>query len=102
MNKYEKLRTIETSRELPDDFQKEFENAISKAIREWQNGAMISDQFEDNRMELSFSKGYLKGCIDSYDKLIKKACEWLKEQDEYIGISFQEDFIERFKKAMED
>ena len=31
---------------------------------------------------------------------IDKACDWLKEQEEYIGISFQEDFIERFKKAV--
>ena len=34
-------------------------------------------------------------------KWIKKACEWLIEQKELIGISFQEDFIERFKQAME-
>ena len=30
------------------------------------------------------------------------AVEWLKEQEEMVGISFQQDFIERFKKAMED
>ena len=36
------------------------------------------------------------------DAFIENACKWLKEQDEYIGISFQEDFIERFKKAMEE
>ena len=34
--------------------------------------------------------------------IIKKACEWLKHQEEMIGVSFEEDFIERFKKAMED
>lgn len=34
------------------------------------------------------------------DKFIETACEWLKEQDEMVGISFQEDFIERFRKAM--
>lgn len=33
----------------------------------------------------------------SREKLIDRACEWLKEQDEMVGISFQEDFIERFK-----
>lgn len=32
---------------------------------------------------------------------IEKACNWLREQKEMIGISFQEDFIERFKIAME-
>lgn len=33
-------------------------------------------------------------------QLIEKACEWLSEQKEMIGISFQEDFIERFKMEM--
>ena len=32
---------------------------------------------------------------------IEKACNWLREQKEMIGVSFQEDFIERFKQAME-
>lgn len=32
---------------------------------------------------------------------IEKACNWFREQKEMIGISFQEDFIERFKIAME-
>lgn len=32
--------------------------------------------------------------------MIKNACNWLREQKEMIGISFQEDFIERFKMAM--
>lgn len=31
---------------------------------------------------------------------IEKACNWLREQKEIIGISFQKDFIERFKMAM--
>ena len=31
------------------------------------------------------------------DVFIKKACEWLKCQDEMVGISFTEDFIIRFK-----
>lgn len=34
------------------------------------------------------------------DAFIEKACEWLEEQDEMIGVSFQEDFIERFKNYM--
>ena len=33
-------------------------------------------------------------------KLIEIACKWLREQKEMIGISFQEDFIERFKIEM--
>lgn len=35
-------------------------------------------------------------------RLVEKACEWLMEQEEMIGVSFHEDFIERFKKAMEE
>ncbi len=34
--------------------------------------------------------------------IIEKACEWLKHQEEMIGISFEEDFIDRFRKAMEE
>lgn len=34
--------------------------------------------------------------------MIEKACEWLIHQEEMIGISFENDFIERFKKAMEE
>lgn len=34
--------------------------------------------------------------------MIEKACEWLIQQEEMIGISFENDFIERFKKAMEE
>lgn len=33
-------------------------------------------------------------------RLIEIACKWLREQKEMIGISFQEDFIERFKMEM--
>ena len=35
-------------------------------------------------------------------KLIEKACEWLLHQEEMVGISFEDDFIERFKKAIEE
>ena len=35
-------------------------------------------------------------------KLIEKACEWLLHQEEMVGISFEDDFIKRFKKAMEE
>ena len=45
------------------------------------------------------TKGYL---LYLKSQWIDKACEWLKEQEEMVGISFQDDFYERFKKAMED
>lgn len=35
-------------------------------------------------------------------QMIEKAYEWLSQQEEMIGISFKNDFIERFKKAMEE
>ena len=31
---------------------------------------------------------------------IEKAIGWLKEQEEIIGVSFQEDFLERFQNYM--
>lgn len=38
-----------------------------------------------------------KGLVD-----VEKVCEWLKEQKEMVGVSFQDDFYERFRKAMEE
>ena len=35
------------------------------------------------------------------DAFVEKAVQWLKEQNEMIGVSFQEDFLERFKNYME-
>ena len=37
---------------------------------------------------------------NSNDAFIEKAISWLKEQNEMIGVSFQEDFLERFKNYM--
>ena len=34
------------------------------------------------------------------DAFIEKAIGWLKEQSEIIGVSFQEDFLERFQNYM--
>lgn len=34
--------------------------------------------------------------------MIERACEWLMQQEEMVGISFEDDFIERFRKAMEE
>lgn len=50
------------------------------------------------------SVAYQIGVLDSVrfadETMIEKACDWLREQKEMVGISFQEDFIERFKMAM--
>lgn len=34
--------------------------------------------------------------------MVEKACKWLLSQEEMIGISLENEFIERFKKAMEE
>lgn len=43
----------------------------------------------------------IEGAKWADETMIEKACEWLLHQEEMIGISFEDDFIERFKKAME-
>lgn len=48
------------------------------------------------------SKGFIDGAKWADKTMIEKACEWLLHQEEMIGISFENDFIERFKKAMEE
>ena len=51
----------------------------------------------DNVLLASFSKSHLNYHLDveyvRKDAFIKKAEKWLMEQDEMIGISFEEDFI---------
>lgn len=39
---------------------------------------------------------------EELESFIEKACKWLLSQEEMIGISFENDFIERFKKVMEE
>ena len=50
--------------------------------------------FEETMKDVQTYNTYKK------EQWIEKACNWLREQKEMIGISFQEDFIERFKMAM--
>ena len=56
-------------------------------------------QFHEDSMGIKYVKDY---AFFLKRQMIEKACEWLKEQKEMVGISFQDDFIERFKKAMEE
>ena len=84
-------------------------------------GAEWSDENPDEKMIAKYlyeKKGYpidLNGHLPSFDetmkdaekylkykqdKFIEKACDWLKEQGEMVGISFTEDFIARFKNYM--
>lgn len=55
-------------------------------------------EYEYNRTD--YENGFINGAKWADKTMIDKACEWLIEQKEMIGISFQEDFIERFKIAM--
>ena len=43
---------------------------------------------------------WLEGAKWADKKMIEKACKWLRDQKEMIGVSFTEDFIERFKQDM--
>lgn len=72
MNDYEKLRTEETSKELPQEFKIEFEEALLNATFAWKDGAYLVDRFEDDKMELSFAKGFLEGCIYMENKKKKE------------------------------
>lgn len=47
-------------------------------------------------------QAFISGAKWADKTIIEKACEWLKHQEEMIGVSFEEDFIERFKNAMEE
>ena len=42
----------------------------------------------------------LKAIEIAREEWLSKACEWLKEQKEMVGVSFQEDFLERFQNYM--
>ena len=51
---------------------------------------------------INYQDGFIEGAKWADKTMIEKACEWLIHQEEMIGISFEEDFIERFKHAMEE
>ena len=50
--------------------------------------------------QTNYENGFINGAKWADETMIENACKWLIEQKEMIGISFQEDFIERFKMAM--
>ena len=53
--------------------------------------------------QISYAIGYRIGKKQCKKKeLIDKACKWLLDQKEMIGVSFHEDFIERFRQAMKE
>ena len=54
----------------------------------------------DMEDEFNRNHAFEEGAKWADETMIENACKWLIEQKEMIGISFQEDFIERFKMAM--
>ena len=80
------------------------ENPNSKIIAEYlykEKGYPISlngeiPTFEETMKDVQTYNAY------KAEQWIEEACNWLREQKEMIDISFQEDFIERFKIAMEE
>lgn len=67
---------------------------IKQRINEWICKHFGHKTFEETMKDVQTHNAYKE------EQWIEKACNWLKEQKEMIGISFQEDFIERFKTAM--
>lgn len=64
MDKYENLKTVETSGEVSESFRKSFEDALSRAFSEYkESGSFTADSLEDDPMKLAFAKGFLLGCI---------------------------------------
>lgn len=80
-----------------------FEQEIRQMNRNksFEEGAKWADKHPYLSEEEQVGLGGL-GMMWQKKHLIDKACEWLMHQEEMIGISFEEDFIERFKKAMEE
>lgn len=60
-----------------------------------------STEYDDNGELVYYDAAIVAVGLEKRN-IIHKAIEWLKQQDEMIGISFEEDFIERFKNAMEE
>lgn len=65
-----------------------------------------NEQIEKEAHRVSYNgdeySSFIQGAEWADKTMIEKACEWLIQQEEMIGISFENDFIERFKKAMEE
>ena len=67
----------------------------------------ICKNIVDEMLEVAEDHAYLAGQEAMREKLIDKACEWLKEWayfsvNDLTGSLDEEDLIKRFRKAMED
>ena len=61
MSNYEELKV--NSGNVTAEFRAAFEKALEDAWQEYNNGARLVDQFEDDYTECAFAKGFLAGCI---------------------------------------
>lgn len=61
-------------------------------------------ELSDNSEFVTSKEEIKKACMQMAEwkekQMIEKAVEWLKEQEELIGVSFQDDFLERFQNYM--
>lgn len=75
-----------------------------KQLLHEQNEEILHSQMPEiiNSVMALYEKGIAIGMKIGGQIKVKQACEWLKQQEEMIGVSFHEDFIERFKKSMEE
>ena len=96
-------------REECDDFLYFLDNLEVKEVEEVPVSKDLDDaarSYSDNIDNICGSVGeqtrnaFKLGANWQEEQMIDKACEWLKEQDEMVGVSFEEDFIERFKNYM--
>ena len=92
---------------------KDFEAALATEWKDYvDSGAETVDALEDNTQELAFSKGFYRGAQGKEERLLAKACEWLKENlfvsdteyDYLVGLKrcgSIEECINEFKKYIE-
>lgn len=77
--------------------EEEIENAMKESVFEtiYASGYGFTPRATD-----LLESAFIKGAKWADQTMLEKSCKWLIQQEEMIGISFEEDFIERFKKAM--
>lgn len=74
---------------------------VKYASKDYVNYLLDKQEYHNEKYtEYDIKQAFEKGAEWADETMIENACKWLIEQKEMIGISFQEDFIERFKMAM--
>ena len=74
---------------------------VKYASKDYVNYLLDKQEYHNEKYtEHDIKQAFEEGAKWADETMIENACKWLIEQKEMIGISFQEDFIERFKMAM--